>query len=313
MSEQISYRLSPLDPTSLTVRPFDYVKDGEGWLYVVRGTLTSGEILLKAIRSPGDSVKFAMDLPLGVSEPQLRRFPYGGGLEYIASPRDLVQIYGRKRRSLDGESNPVAQQIARAIADVSGGSYLFGSRRLGIHREDSDWDVLVLRASRPDLVQSAVVGALGPGARSPGALEISARVERYAAPRGLLSRETLSQLFWQTTMYVYHHDLEIGLFFASHKETPIPSLPVLRQAPTHDLGGAILRSNGSSHHMPRQISIRDSTGALNTVETTLWELGGLEECAGSTVHLHQARMLNHRHWWFGGPGIELKLCEDSQD
>lgn len=293
------------------VHAYDYIKDLLGNVYIVRGVIyKTNEIIIKpiAIYKTSDLEKFDPN-----DQGHLKQIPYssyewGDPDNYSCKLEDIESLFKRDQvLNSDHPNNPkLLRDVIETISCDKIKVYLFGSRRLNLENQTSDWDILIISNSHYGEIVDKLVTNLEGRVRLFNRNECLKRANHYAWPCSHLNKQFLIKAFQKTTSYLKTEIGEVGIFFASNTDTCLPYIDSTKIS-EHHLRGRIIRSDGSSHLMPRNFLIQCSDGEIKKVGTIMWGLGGIEECAGEYVSLRGLEMLSKDSYWLGGSSSSLEF------
>lgn len=297
-----------------TMHSFDYIEDTEGWIYVSRGVIVGTNlVVVEAMYDPLQNRlgKYRGESTEGENIPSSVPCPMAGDTQYLLYPKNIKKVFPRQEIEITDydEHNELLNRINDIVSRHGAHCYLFGSRRLKIGKDDSDYDILVFGCMNPCKTVQLIAENLNGEVRRFSQQECSNRAIRYGYPNGPLSPEFLARIFSKTTMYLKTQLGEIGIFFASHNDSNIPNILKLHHVPEESIVGTIIPSGGASHLMPRQFFIETENNKIQRIVTVSWELGGIEENAGLKVRLAGVRAIRNNKWWFGGPKISLEILD----
>jgi hypothetical protein len=295
------------------ISSYDYVEDQNGWIYIVKALLDDGSIIAKAFynRTPNGSVIKCKETFINAeNKPNIRKWIYGGPMDYIFSLKDISIIHRHDKYPILTYPNcdGLIYQIALLAKNYNFTAYLFGSRRLGIENDLSDWDMLFVGDGSPFVLVNNIVGKLSAKIRLFSISECEDRAKRYAE-RKQFDYKTLVQIFQKGTLYLRTNNNEIGLFF-SHNNTDVSVGLEFVNEDRLNLMGKILYSGGSSVFLPRVFYIQDSRNIKSCVKTVLWEMGGIEANEGCKIELFGVYRLIDGSYWFGGEKAAMRFYSD---
>jgi len=92
----------------------------------------------------------------------------------------------------------------------------------------------------------------------------------------------------------------------------IPTAAEIESMESGAIAGTIVENAGLSYLMPRSFRIRNGGGKMFDIQTIWWELGGLEECAGTTVFMDGVRRLHDGSMWLGGSESSFAFKEKTE-
>jgi len=297
----------------LSLRAFDYVQGFDDWIYLVKAVVAGTEtVVAKAFYSPARPArkKCKHELPRDVALPSAMPALCAGYMDYVLSSDQIKSVFRRDAIQLNGKNteSETVNRIVQTMTRLGVECYLFGSRRLGFDRVDSDWDILLVSARNPSLLLEHIRSAAGHDARFFSESECNARGRRYARQPGGLDEHVLARLFRHTTPYLQCSEGEIGVFFAHGDDTLVHhDLGELAHQPRHRLRGVVLPNQGDSFRLPRRVLLRDSRSRIHSIESLLWELGGVEQCIGVQLAFSGLARLGTSSWWMGGPAAALEI------
>jgi len=296
------------------IRAFDYVKDLHGNLYVVRGvTKEANNIIVKPIYLSKNKELIKYDRKLGHIKLTIpRRCEWADYDSYIMTHDDIHSIFQRNKLLLKEChcGSKLLNEVENIISHHNANCYVFGSKRLQIHKDTSDLDILVIGKSNPSLIIKSLLSELHGRIRSFNRIECQQRAIRYGYPYGYINPAFLGKIFPKTTVYFKTKSSEIGLFFASDEDSIIPNIDNDYFFSTDYCEGTILASGGSSYLMPRHFSIECRKGKIKNIITPIWELGGIEECFDFKVSIEGLHKISEDIFWLGGSNISLKMLNE---
>ncbi|GHT84900.1 hypothetical protein FACS1894137_08510 [Spirochaetia bacterium] len=297
-----------------TISPYDYVEDKNGWIYVVKAVLANDQIIAKAFYNrirENHVVKCKEYFGNIKTLPENKNYNFGGPMDYVLTENDLLRIYGHDKYPILTYPNcdTIVYKIALLAEEFGFSAYLFGSRRLEIENESSDWDILFVGDSSPFILLNYIVEKLTPGVRFFSSSECDNRAKRYMK-RNYFNYETLSKIFRKGTLYLKRNENEIGVFFV-RKTTNIDfSLYSINDKANYKINGKILQSGGSSAFMPREFQIQNSKQEIFCIRTVLWEIGGIEANYCTDVEFSGLYRLCDGSYWFGGKKTRMRFCNE---
>lgn len=290
-------------------RAYDYIMDERGWTYVVRGIdLHAQRVLVKALYSPAPIRQRIQNSLSGVScAPSFSCATYGGRTTFLIPAEQIKRLIRRESVTIDdvyGAPSLVCD-LADFLKETGAKVYLHGSRLLGYASTDSDWDLLVKHSTEPlsSLVDKALVFL--PELRRYTPQELTLRASRYASQA--VRKSQLRRLFGSTTHYLRSATLEIGLFPIRDSDSVLPLCFPKKLGARIDFLASPVPSQGSSYLMPRVIQFECPSRGRFEVQTTLWELAGIEALAGSMFRISSARPASDRIIWLGGQDLRLEV------
>ncbi len=291
-------------------RPYDLVQDDTGWTFAVKGICESGELLVKAVYAPPGILprKYKERPAIVWSSAHVVPCSVSSLGDYLLSPLccSYLQPRALTKAAMNG-GNPIAAEVASLIEQSGARVELAGSRRAGLHRRESDWDLLVLGVSHPIELVRLVLAVIEHRGRLYRRPEIVERARRYSSCSSHASFSTLVALFGRTTLYLRTNHGEVGLFFDSPDPPLLPDLRAVSGIVPLTISGQILPCSGTSYHMPRRFRIATNVMGIIEIWTPIWEFGGLEELAGKRVSLTSLRQISPLRYWLGGPNVRLEL------
>jgi hypothetical protein len=301
------------DNSQIKISCYDYIEDHNGWIYVVKALLDDGSIIAKAFynRTPhGSVIKCKENFINAENKPNIRKWIYGGPMDYIFSLKDISIIHRHDRYPILTYPNcdDLIYQIALLAKNYNFATYLFGSRCLGIEKDLSDWDVLFVGDASPFVLINNIVGKLNTKIRLFSVSECDDRAKRYAG-RKQFDYMTLLQIFRKGTLYLRTNNNEIGVFFL-HNNADISLGLKFTNDGELKLRGSILCSEGSSAFLPRVFYLQDSRGSKLCIKTVLWEMGGIEANEGCKIELSGSYQLIDGSYWFGGEKAAMRFSSD---
>jgi len=295
-------------------QPFDYVEDSMGWLYLVKAVfLLSGEIVAKAMYYPHEGClkKCKNSLPeLNLILPQpVARF--GGFFDFILQQSTISKWNPRTAQILPantGQVNSLVNHIATTLEQLGAKCYLFGSRALGLHTNQSDWDILILSTECPSKLLKFLLLTFGKTIRLFSTEECQQRANRYASQPNGIDYDVLFKIFQYSTPYLKSDHVEIGLFFSPPFCKPLPFEPNdLVNEQLFSLYAYPIDSIGTSYHLPRRICVQDVNGHFHTIYSVIWELGGIEQVQDILFEFSGLRKIDNYTWWMGGEEATLRI------
>jgi len=296
------------------IRAFDYVKDLQGNIYVIRGfTKEANNIIVKPIYlSKNDKlIKYVRKLEhIKLAIP--KHCGWADCDNYIMTHDDVHNIFPRNKLLLKEChcGSKLLNEIDDFISHHNAKCYLFGSKRLQIHKDNSDLDILIIGKTNPSLIIKSLLAELHGRIRSFSSIECKQRVIKYGYPNGYINPVFLEKIFPKTTAYFKTKSSEIGLFFASDTDSIIPNIDNDYFFAKDYCEGTILASDGSSYLMPRRFSIECRKGKIKNIITPIWELGGIEECFDFKVSIEGLLKLSDDTFWLGGKNTSLRLINE---
>lgn len=296
-----------------TIHAYDYIKDKNGWIHVVRAFSNKKLCLITNPHYPPKNSnirKTKGDIPLNIIKPNGTIWSFGDGKLLKISLKDIIEIY--PRLTIQSISFPNIPRIVQKLLDYFSKKdcnvYLFGSRRLSLEENYSDWDLLIDSKVSIGALISEFVSLNSSSVRLYNYEECKYRATRYNNENVPLKQ--LENILLSTTIYLKTSQVEIGIFAVANDDGFIPSELIYDTLPgCHEIIGQIKFGNGESYLMPRRIFLLNNSKKIITILTANWVLAGIEELEGVNIKLSGLKKLSSHSYWFGGDNSKFEIID----